>query len=46
MMLYKIRRLPEAKRKLIFWITVVVTGLAMIIWFVLTTIARIKTLVS
>ena len=46
MMLYKIRRLPEAKRKLIFWIAIVVAGLAMIIWFVLTTIARIKTWVS
>ena len=45
-MLDRIRGLSEAKRKLIFWITVVVTGLAMIIWFVLTTIARIKTLVS
>ncbi len=45
-MLDKIRKLPEAKRKLIFWITVVMAGLGMIIWFVLTTIARIKTLVS
>ena len=44
--LEKIRGLPEAKRKFIFWVTAGMAGLAMIIWFVLTTMARMKNLIS
>ena len=44
--LEKIRSLSETNRKLIFWVTAGMAGLAMIIWFVLTTIARMKNLIS
>lgn len=45
-MLDKIRGLPEGKRKLIFWITAGGIGVAMIVWFALSTIARIRSIVS
>ena len=44
-MLDKIRKLPEERRKLIFLITAGGIGIAMIIWFALSTIARIRSVV-
>ncbi|MDO8655108.1 MAG: hypothetical protein Q7R48_01630 [bacterium] len=46
MMLEKIRGLPEGKRKLIFLITAMGIGIVMMIWFALSTIARIRSVVS
>ena len=40
----KIRGLPEGKRKLIFWITAAGIGILMVIWFVVSAYARIRTI--
>ena len=41
-MLEKIRQLPEAKRKMIFWIGIVAAAAALIIWFLVNTASQVK----
>ncbi len=41
-MLGKVRQLPEAKRKMIFWIGIVATAAVLIMWFFVNTVSRVK----